>query len=421
MNEISKVFSYSGIGKRSNNEDSYSCSESNFFLVCDGVGGAEKGEVASSIVTNEFSSIFNSNSDSDIEQALRAVEYKLTEHINAHPESMGMATTLTFSQLRNDGLLIAWVGDSRVYQFREGKIIFQTTDHSWVNDALRAGMITEEEAVNHPKSNIITRAVQGEHKPVEIDFKIIKDLKDGDFIFQCSDGVLEAWSNEELEELFGSNFDGNELLKSIELKCADISRDNNTAILYQIKSDNKIEHQNIIDSNEVIQEEIVEAIPVDLADIYIQNDNSGYQATSTNQSFEQETKKKVSKFKFSKPLFFGTLILIFTTIYISSNFKKGTKTNNSEGINKSTDNLGEKRFLTNEKDSLKNNVKTSKSEVHKEHISDTVADSSLGKEEKIKTTDEEKKEESTTSKDTKQNFKKIKPLIDKIIDPSKEN
>jgi CxxC motif-containing protein len=246
-------------------------------------------------------------------------------------------------------------------------------------------------------------------------------LKDGDFIFQCSDGVLEAWSNEELEELFGSNFDGNELLKSIELKCADISRDNNTAILYQIKSDNKIEHQNIIDSNEVIQEEIVEAIPVDLADIYIQNDNSGYQATSTNQSFEQETKKKVSKFKFSKPLFFGTLILIFTTIYISSNFKKGTKTNNSEGINKSTDNLGEKRFLTNEKDSLKNNVKTSKSEVHKEHISDTVADSSLGKEEKIKTTDEEKKEESTTSKDTKQNFKKIKPLIDKIIDPSKEN
>jgi len=421
MNEISKVFSYSGIGKRSNNEDSYSCSESNFFLVCDGVGGAEKGEVASLIVTNEFSSIFNSNSDSDIEQALRAVEHKLTEHINAHPESMGMATTLTFSQLRNDGLLIAWVGDSRVYQFREGKIIFQTRDHSWVNDALRAGMITEEEAVNHPKSNIITRAVQGEHKPVEIDIELISDLKDGDFIFHCSDGVLEAWSNEELKELFGSNFDGNELLKSIELKCADISRDNNTAVLYQIKSDNKIEHQNNIDSNEVIQEEIVEAIPVDLADIHIQNDNSGYQATSTNQSFEQETKKKVSKFKFSKPLFFGTLILIVIAIFISSKSKKDSQTSNREEIIKSSDNLVNKRSSINKNNSLKNNVKTSKSEVDKEHTSDHVADSSLGKEEKIKTSDNEKKEQSTTSKDSKQIIKTIKPFLDKTVDPSKED
>jgi len=421
MNEISKVFSYSGIGKRSNNEDSYSCSESNFFLVCDGVGGAEKGEVASSIVTNEFLSIFNSNSDSNVEQALRAVERKLTEHISAHPESMGMATTLTFSQLRNDGLLIAWVGDSRVYQFREGKIIFQTTDHSWVNDALRAGMITQEEAVNHPKSNIITRAVQGEHKPVEIDIELISDLKHGDFIFQCSDGVLEAWSNEELEELFGSNFDGNELLKSIESKCADISRDNNTAILYQIKSDNKIEHQNNIDTNEVIQEEIVEAIPVDLADIHIQNEKSGYQTTSNHQSFEQETKKKGPNFKFSKPLFFGTLILILTAIYISSNSKKGTENNKRKEIIKSSDNLGKKRSLTNENDSLKNNVKTSNSEVNKEHTSEHVADSSLGKEEKIKKNDSENKKESTTAKDSKKILKNVKTLFKNQTDSSKAN
>jgi serine/threonine protein phosphatase PrpC len=309
MNEVNKVFYYSGIGKRNNNEDSYSFSKSNFFIVCDGVGGAEKGEVASSIVVNELTNIYNESLHTEPEQALRFVEKKLSEHINYHPESMGMATTLTFSKLTNEGILVAWVGDSRIYQFRNGKIIFQTTDHSWVNDALRAGMITAEEAVNHPKSNIITRAVQGEHKPVEIDIELISDLKDEDFIFQCSDGVLEAWNNEELETLFSSINDGDELLKSIESKCADISRDNNTAILYQIKSDNKPSNNQLVEPQEVFVEEVVEAIPID------ENQYQNSEPKQNVEHFDSNPTPKSTKFKFNKFLFLGTILVFGFVIF----------------------------------------------------------------------------------------------------------
>ena len=239
MNEVIKKVYYTGIGKRTNNEDSYLISENNFFMVCDGVGGAEKGEIASLLVVSEFQNVFEADLSTSPEIALRFAEKKLTEHISKHPESMGMATTLTFSKVTNEGILVAWIGDSRIYQFRKGKIIFQTTDHSWVNDALRVGMISPEEAVNHPKSNIITRAVQGEHKPVEIDMELVNDIQNGDYIFHCSDGVLEAWSNEELEYLFSTQSSLEEIIKLIEQKCEQISRDNNTAILYQLKSDNK--------------------------------------------------------------------------------------------------------------------------------------------------------------------------------------
>lgn len=322
MNEVNKVFYYSGIGKRNNNEDSYSFSKSNFFIVCDGVGGAEKGEVASSIVVNEFSRVYNESFDTEPEQALRFAEQKLSEHINNHPESMGMATTLTFSKVTNEGVLVAWVGDSRIYQFRGGKIIFQTTDHSWVNDALRVGMITAEEAVNHPKSNIITRAVQGEHKPVEIDVELISDLKDEDFIFQCSDGVLEAWNNEELETLFSSINDGDELLKSIESKCVDISRDNNTAILYQIKSDNKPSNNQLVEPQEVFEEEeVVEAIPIDV------NQYQNSEPKQNVEHFDSKPSPRPTKFKFNKFLFLGTILVFGFVIF----FKMRTTSDKAEG------------------------------------------------------------------------------------------
>jgi serine/threonine protein phosphatase PrpC len=321
MNEINKVFYYSGIGKRNNNEDSYSFSKSNFFIVCDGVGGAEKGEVASSIVVNEFSRVYNESFDTEPEQALRFAEQKLSEHINNHPESMGMATTLTFSKVTNEGVLVAWVGDSRIYQFRGGKIIFQTTDHSWVNDALRVGMITAEEAVNHPKSNIITRAVQGEHKPVEIDVELISDLKDEDFIFQCSDGVLEAWNNEELETLFSSINDGDELLKSIESKCADISRDNNTAILYKIKSDNRPSNNQLVEPQEVFEEEVVEAIPINV------NQYQNSEPKQNVEHFDSKPSPRPTKFKFNKFLFLGTILVFGFVIF----FKMRTTSDKAEG------------------------------------------------------------------------------------------
>ena len=385
MNEVNKVFYYSGIGKRNNNEDSYSFSKSNFFIVCDGVGGAEKGEVASSIVVDEFTRIYDESFETEPEQALRFVENKLSEHINNHPESMGMATTLTFSKVTNEGILVAWVGDSRVYQFRGGKIIFQTTDHSWVNDALRAGMITAEEAVNHPKSNIITRAVQGEHKPVEIDVELISDLRDGDFIFHCSDGVLEAWNNEELKTLFSSLNDGDELLKSIESKCAEISRDNNTAILYQIKSDNKPSDNQIVELQEVFLEEVVEAIPID------ENQFNKSEPKQNDDHFSTNPTPKQSKFKFNKFLFLGTILVFGFVIF----FKMRT----------SDDKLKEKKDLkkaatkaqSNNRGAGTSNVDKQKKDTAK--VIDSKEKVEVKEEEKETQTTEENKKEDSKPKD----------------------
>ena len=398
MNEVNKVFYYSGIGKRNNNEDSYSFSKSNFFIVCDGVGGAEKGEVASSIVVDEFTRIYDENFETEPEQALRFVENKLSEHINNHPESMGMATTLTFSKVTNEGILVAWVGDSRVYQFRGGKIIFQTTDHSWVNDALRAGMITAEEAVNHPKSNIITRAVQGEHKPVEIDVELISDLKDGDFIFHCSDGVLEAWNNEELETLFSSITDGDELLKSIESKCADISRDNNTAILYQIKSDNKPSNNQLVEPQEVFVEEVVEAIPID------ENQFNKSEPKQNDDHFSLNPIPKQSKFKFNKFLFLGTILVFGFVIF----FKMRTTADKVDG-------KGEKSEITkiegrNKKTVVNENIAKNPDSVNQAEIAvkDTLTekDKQNHTKEEFKPTDNKTGKEKT-GKENKSNSDKI--------------
>jgi serine/threonine protein phosphatase PrpC len=347
MNEVIKKVYYTAIGKRTNNEDSFLISENNFFMVCDGVGGAEKGEIASLLLVSEFKNVFETDLSTSPEIALRSAEKKMTEHISNHPESMGMATTLTFSKLTNEGILVAWIGDSRIYQFRKGKIIFQTTDHSWVNDALRVGMISPEEAVNHPKSNIITRAVQGEHKPVEIDMELVNDIQNGDYIFHCSDGVLEAWSNEELEYLFSTQSSLEEIIKLIEQKCEEISRDNNTAILYQLKSDNKQSINQDIKTTEVFEEEIVEAIPIDVNQF--QNTKSNLNAESYNNYSNS------NKFKFNKLLFLVTLLVIGIVIFY--------KWNSSNDVNEKLNKTESENILNSSKkgkDNIEKNVSVKK-------------------------------------------------------------
>jgi hypothetical protein len=149
---------------------------------------------------------------------------------------MGMATTLTLLHIRQEGALIAWVGDSRIYQFRQSRTVFVTRDHSWVNDAVAAGIISAEEAIGHPKANIITRAVQGSHQPVNVQYQVLTDVRKDDLFMLCSDGVLEAWANEDLEALIGTE-NGN--IKAIAARiaqdCSIHSKDNHTAILLKVK------------------------------------------------------------------------------------------------------------------------------------------------------------------------------------------
>lgn len=257
MIKISNQGFISELGQRTNNEDNCAFIKGATYVVCDGVGGAENGEIASEITVKCFMEAFKENPNADANQVLQTAEAKLSDYINEHPKSIGLGTTLTVSQVRDEGIYIAWCGDSRIYQFRNGEIIFQTTDHSWVNDALKSDIITPEEAVNHPKSNIITRAVQGSHKPTVTDTRLLTDIQKGDLFLHCSDGVLETWEDDDLKALFSSEDHPDKILEIIKRECIQHSRDNYTAIVYQI-GEAVIEQKTVVP----VTQTVVEAIPV---------------------------------------------------------------------------------------------------------------------------------------------------------------
>lgn len=206
------------------------------FILCDGMGGHEHGEVASETVCESMSSyvLANSTVEGDfsdnvlaeaVNEALKALDAKDTG------AAKKMGTTMTFLKLHNGGATIGHIGDSRVYHIRPGKsaedtqILFQTRDHSLVNDLIKIGELTEEEAKNSPQKNIITRAMQPsmERRP-KADIKHITDIRPGDYFYMCSDGMLEmdddnlkfifskpgATDEEKVEMLTGASYDSHD-------------------------------------------------------------------------------------------------------------------------------------------------------------------------------------------------------------------
>jgi serine/threonine protein phosphatase PrpC len=240
-----QVYSFSELGRRANNEDCFALDGERVFVVCDGVGGFEKGEVASKIVAEAFLEVLTAGGD--FSHALLTAQEGLDNWIINHPESKGMATTLALLAFREDRAQVAWCGDSRVYHFREGKIIHQTVDHSWVNDAVKAGIISIEEAVGHPKSNVITRAIQGSHRPAQLDFEDWGEIGTNDAFMLCTDGVLESWTDIDLEKaMSGSSV--KRVAEDVRKCCAEASNDNATALFIQVNP----QIQKVRDSEEAI-------------------------------------------------------------------------------------------------------------------------------------------------------------------------
>lgn len=304
MIDIELITSHEHVGKRNNNEDKFEYFISgDFFILCDGVGGHEKGEVASSIIVEHFTNVFRSNPDADPVTVLAEVEEKMYQHIMQHPESSGMASTLVAAIKKENGLQVFWVGDSRLYQFRDGKIIYVTRDHSWVNEALANGIITPEEAINHPKSNVITRAIQGSQKAVDPEIKLIRNIQKDDFFLLCSDGVLEAWDDKGLEEVFSSHTAIDDIKNVLSMRCMDISRDNNSFILFQIKkSDVPYDPaEEYVPTTEPVS--YVEAIPLTMVD------------DSFDPEIEQQQKKNTLQ-KYGVDIL-GVIIIAFVAYFMS--------------------------------------------------------------------------------------------------------
>ncbi|MDR1747005.1 MAG: protein phosphatase 2C domain-containing protein [Tannerella sp.] len=234
---LEKPYAISEKGGRLNNEDSIFPlselvhSDQKLFIVCDGVGGAAKGEIASALACESFQTFFSTFLDGEptkelIDKAVQYTETRFDEYIAQHPEAKGMATTLTMVYVGESGILIAYIGDSRIYQFRDGEAIFQTEDHSLVNSLVQSGQITKEEAAHHPQKNIITRAIQGSDYPTEAEVVLLTDIQAGDYLFMCTDGVTDCVMNDALSHIFLEAGTAENIKNSIVESCSQKARDN---------------------------------------------------------------------------------------------------------------------------------------------------------------------------------------------------
>ena len=238
-------YSIQGQGQKTNQEDAIYISPQDdnlqLFMVCDGVGGAAKGEVASNIVIKSIQdyvkkNIQNYNNDAFIQAAVSASELSLNNYLNKNESAIGMGTTLALLCFNDKGAVAAHIGDSRIYHIRNKEIIWQSTDHSLVSEMVASGIITEAQAIDHPKNNVITRALQGNlEKKIRPDIHIFEKIESHDHFFICSDGVLEAFNDEQLVNGLSEKVKLKPKLEAIANICLKKSRDNYSAISIEIK------------------------------------------------------------------------------------------------------------------------------------------------------------------------------------------
>lgn len=183
---------------RSQNEDAlYLCGEEALFIVADGMGGHQSGQVASAMAVSQIREHYeatkaNHDPDRQGERLVRAIELangKIYEAASGDDQLRGMGTTIVGCRFEREGLHIAHVGDSRCYRIREADLEQLTEDHSLANEYLRAGILKPEQLATFPYRNVITRAV-GLTASVEVaaDFHAYRD---GDVYLLCSDGLTD--------------------------------------------------------------------------------------------------------------------------------------------------------------------------------------------------------------------------------------
>ena len=235
--------SFSEIGKKENQEDRVYPAPENvkvgqkFFILCDGMGGHDCGEVASETVSKALGEYFDQHpverADGDYFNEALAYAYACLDAKDTGSEKK-MGTTMTCLYFNPDGFLAAHIGDSRIYQFRDGRIIFQTQDHSLFTDLLKAGEITEAEAKNYPRKNVITRAMQPNTRRSKADIFVSEDIQPGDYFFMCCDGVLERANTEFLCHVFAEKSSPSAKIAAIKAECDKGTKDNYTCWLIPV-------------------------------------------------------------------------------------------------------------------------------------------------------------------------------------------
>src|SRR5438128_5710422 len=190
--------------QRRANEDSV-LAHAPLFVVADGMGGAQAGEVASRIAVDEFRRGLREGDtlESALAQRVREANARIHERSQRRAEQAGMGTTLTAIHVGPERVSVAHVGDSRAYRLREGRLERLREDHTLVDELIRQGRLTPEEASEHPQRSVITRAL-GPEAVVDVDTSSLKGQA-GDIYLLCSDGLTTMVPEERLATILKAN------------------------------------------------------------------------------------------------------------------------------------------------------------------------------------------------------------------------
>jgi serine/threonine protein phosphatase PrpC len=226
--------------KRPLNEDSYLIDpERRIFAVADGVGGAQAGEVASKTAVEVLDEAFrHQTAGVDIEDlmevAIQRANNSIFQMAHDHPKLSAMATTVVALHLDGHVATIGHVGDSRLYRISpDGGLYRETADHSVVEEEVRAGRMTPEQAAHHPSRNVISRAL-GAEASVEVDMKTI-EVDDGTAFLLCSDGITRHLPDSEIRDLIVSTPDLEAVVAEMKRRCYERgAEDNLTAVLVRV-------------------------------------------------------------------------------------------------------------------------------------------------------------------------------------------
>ncbi len=228
--------------KRPLNEDSFLAdSERGIFAVADGVGGAEAGEVASQTAIEVLDEAFrHQTADADIEDLMELAIQRANASIHQMAQDSAkfsmMATTIVGLHITGNVATIGHVGDSRLYRLTpDGQLLRETEDHSVVEEEVRAGRMTAEQAANHPSKNVISRAI-GAETGVDVDMKVI-EIEDGTEFLLCTDGITRHIPDHELRQLLLIHDDLPTLCAELKDRCFERgAEDNLTAVVVRVGS-----------------------------------------------------------------------------------------------------------------------------------------------------------------------------------------
>lgn len=241
MKIFESLASYSHMGRREYQEDNYAYGE-DFILVSDGVGGLAKGNIASEIVIKTWQEALSSKTvkPEEVENQLQILTdhtiQELNDYADANPDSMGMGATIACFVMIEHRCFAIHIGDSRIYHFdNKGSLKWRSKDHSFVQELIDAEVITEEQAIGHPRKNVITRVLQAKKgHEVKASISLLQNIMPEDHIMVCTDGVVESWTDQQLEDTLRHSASVEEFLEIIKNRCIEHSSDNNTAVVSRL-------------------------------------------------------------------------------------------------------------------------------------------------------------------------------------------